>query len=91
MHEKPRAPSLPAPARKRLHQRTARENTNKFNYMSQILFEEHTYMKNYSSFAENSNLMGPLGFLLDVFGNCAPRPHGSQTLEGQKSNNPLRM
>lgn len=56
--------------------------------MSQILFEKHTYMKNYSSFAENSNLMGPLGFLLAVFGNCAPRPHGSQTLEGEKRNKP---
>lgn len=51
---------------------------------------EHTYMKNYSSFAENSNLMGPPGFLLAVFGNCAPRPHGSQTLEGEeKAINPL--
>lgn len=51
---------------------------------------EHTYMKNYSSFAENSNLMGPPGFLLAVFGNCAPRPHGSQTLEGEeKATNPL--
>lgn len=53
---------------------------------------EHTYMKNYSSFAENSNLMGPPGFLLAVFGNCAPRPHGSQTLEGEeKATNPLRV
>lgn len=41
-------------------------------------------MKNYSSFAENSNLMGPPGFLLAVFGNCAPRPYGIQTLEGEK-------
>lgn len=30
---------------------------------------EHTYMKNYSSSAENSNLMGPPGFLLAVSGN----------------------
>lgn len=50
---------------------------------------EHTYMKNYSSFAENSNLMGPPGFLLAVFGNCAPRPYGIQTLEGEKSNKPF--
>lgn len=52
---------------------------------------EHTYMKNYSSFAENSNLMGPPGFLLAVFGNCVPRPHGSQTLEGEKATNPLHV
>lgn len=52
---------------------------------------EHTYMKNYSSFAENSNLMGTPGFLLAVFGNCVPRPHGSQTLEGEKATNPLHV
>lgn len=49
---------------------------------------EHTYMKNYSSLAENSNLTGPPGFLLAVFGNYAPSPHGRQTLEREKATDP---
>lgn len=75
---------------KRPQCRAARENTNNFYSMSQILLE-HTYMKNYSSFAENSNLMGPPGFLLAVFGNYAPSPHGSQTLGREKATNPLHV
>lgn len=75
---------------KRPQCRAARENTNNFYCMSQILLE-HTYMKNYSSFAENSNLTGPPGFLLAVLGNYAPSTHGSQTLEREKATNPLHV
>lgn len=49
---------------------------------------EHTYMKNYSSLAENSNLTGPPGFLLAVFGKYAPSLHERQTLERQKATDP---
>lgn len=45
-------------------------------------------MKNYSSLAENSNLTGPPGFLLAVFGNYAPSPHGRQTLERENAADP---
>lgn len=45
-------------------------------------------MKNYSSLAENSNLTGSPGFLLAVFGNYAPSPHGRQSLEREKATDP---
>lgn len=89
MNKEPGAPNLPSAAGKKAPPENCQRKYKSFFTICLKYCLEHTYIKNYSSFAENSNLMGPPGFLLAVFGNCAPRPHGSQTLEGErKQQNP---